>query len=399
MKNFTKFLSILLFLGILITSCSKSPNDKPTTTNPIDSDGIEFITYDNVVNGIANQGQHVTYQVIVEKANVYHYDYTWYINDEKASSDKYFSKTFNDFGEYKIKCVITSGEQSAEKSFDIVVLRASNTSSSKWISEIIEYRPAPGQFINKSPGNMASANGIVGKKGMVSLGGFGGYVIFKFDHTVINKNGYDFVIHGNAFEGSSEAGAVMVAFDKNGNGKPDSDEWFELKGELYNDPQTVKNYEITYTKPSQTTSAMDVPWKDNQNGTGAIHSKNIIAFHKQCYYPLFLEGNPNQLIFKGTKLKNLAIQDPDSGFWDCKSAGWGYADNISDDYMETVNDDRDTQRANKFNIDNAVDANGNSVNLKAIDFIKVYNCLNQEAGWLGETSTEVCGAISLTAKK
>jgi len=28
-----------------------------------------------------------------------------------------------------------------------------------------------------------------------------------------------------------------------------------------------------------------------------------------------------------------------------------------------------------------------------IDFIKVYNCMNQYLGWLGETSTEVAGGI------
>ncbi|MFV0220190.1 hypothetical protein OBK23_11010 [Empedobacter falsenii] len=35
------------------------------------------------------------------------------------------------------------------------------------------------------------------------------------------------------------------------------------------------------------------------------------------------------------------------------------------------------------------------VKLLGIDFIKVYTATNQEAGWLGEISTEVAGAYDL----
>ena len=48
-----------------------------------------------------------------------------------------------------------------------------------------------------------------------------------------------------------------------------------------------------------------------------------------------------------------------------------------------------------FNIDWAVDAEGNTVTLSHIDFIKVYTAVNQQCGWIGETSTELCGGIDL----
>ena len=48
-----------------------------------------------------------------------------------------------------------------------------------------------------------------------------------------------------------------------------------------------------------------------------------------------------------------------------------------------------------FKIDWAVDDEGNPVELKQIDFVKVYNAMLQDCGWLGETSTEVAGAIDL----
>lgn len=67
--------------------------------------------------------------------------------------------------------------------------------NSKWISRVVEYRPAPGQFINTFQGNVTAAEGIVGgRNGCLSLGGFGGYVIFEFDHEVRNIDGTDFVI-------------------------------------------------------------------------------------------------------------------------------------------------------------------------------------------------------------
>ena len=46
-----------------------------------------------------------------------------------------------------------------------------------------------------------------------------------------------------------------------------------------------------------------------------------------------------------------------------------------------------------FKIDWAVDEQGRHVNLPHIDFIKVYNAMNQYCGRLGETSTEVTGGI------
>lgn len=62
---------------------------------------------------------------------------------------------------------------------------------------------------------------------MISLGGFGGYVVVGFDHTIANVVGKrDFRVLGNAFYsadnpdinapegGSCEPGVVMVAYDK-----------------------------------------------------------------------------------------------------------------------------------------------------------------------------------------
>jgi len=62
---------------------------------------------------------------------------------------------------------------------------------------------------------------------MITFGGYGGYVTFGFDHTVINIPGEaDFRIWGNCFYeltdqdrkgGSAEPGIVMVSYDTNCN--------------------------------------------------------------------------------------------------------------------------------------------------------------------------------------
>src|SRR5690554_4335019 len=89
------------------------------------------------------------------------------------------------------------------------------------ITGVFEYRPAAGQFINKlplyetgdTPETMAkkAEEAIADNKGgLISLGGFGGYVVVGFDHTIENVAGKtDFSVLGNAYVGNSEPGIVM----------------------------------------------------------------------------------------------------------------------------------------------------------------------------------------------
>ncbi|MDR0509680.1 MAG: hypothetical protein LBH06_01135 [Rikenellaceae bacterium] len=268
--------------------------------------------------------------------------------------------------------------------------------SSKWIAKTLEYRPAPGQFINTTCGVPEAAQRLVGgSDGMLSLGGFGGYVVFMFDHTVLNGDGPDFVVHGNSFDNSSEPGIVRVSFDDNGNGLPD-DAWYELVGADHALATTVQRYHIIYSRPSQTASAEAVAWTDN-NGAGEISAVNA---HTQSYWPSFVDGvtaDGATLSFAGTRLCGLTLQDS-NGQWSCRTAGRGYVDNFSDDYSVAVGDDPDTRWSNKFDISDAVDAYGRPVALQGVDFIMVYTAVNEQMGELGEASTEVRGAISLTVR-
>ena len=169
----------------------------------------------------------------------------------------------------------------------ILALVCLKTMQAQYISEVLEYKPAPGQFINSSPwGIPNSANSLIGGvTGSMSLGAFGGYVIFKFANPVENHPdnpfGVDFTIFGNPLDEWSEQGIVSVMKDENENGLPD-DTWYELAGSEYFFSSTIKNYEVNYTNPNQA-SAADVPWTDNQGDSGAVLAN---GFHTQPYYPL-----------------------------------------------------------------------------------------------------------------
>lgn len=251
--------------------------------------------------------------------------------------------------------------------------------SPKWISEIIEYKPAPGQFVNTGIGDQKAAKSIVGKFGEVTLGGFGGYIIFKFDHNVKNIDGVDFVIHGNAFAGSSEPGAVMVL---------SKGTWYELKGSEY---EKSEPYEITYHKPKNDND--DIFWTDNKGGEGSIRH---LPIHSNSYYPSFLSGD--KLTFSGHKAPSNNRLDEEQDKWVLDAFDWGYVDNFSADYKDIVGGDPDTKNSNKFDISNAIDKDGKKVVLTEIEAIKVYNCTHSQSGAIGECSTEIIGAISLSIK-
>ncbi len=99
-------------------------------------------------------------------------------------------------------------------------------------------------------------------------------------------------------------------------------------------------------------------------------------------YPLWIESNT--LTFKGTRLRSTKIGSENN--WQLPALPWGYADNHANGAdLEKVG----------FNIEWAVDDAGNPVHLETIDFIRIHTAQVQEAGWLGETSTEVAGIIDL----
>ena len=217
-----------------------------------------------------------------------------------------------------------------------------------------------------------------GRSGIVTLGAYGGYITFGFDHSIANIEGQrDFYICGNCYSGNSEPGIVMVSKDINQNGIAD-DPWYEIAGSADTDSAglVVYDYEITYTP----NPLGDITWTDNQGQSGTIDRNE---YHDQEYFPLWHNGT---LTFHGTLLpKNAVNRGTTTEYWVLSSFRYGYVDNFPNTNREACS----------FDISWAVDANRQPANLDFIDFVRVYNGENQKCGWIGETSTEVGSAEDL----
>lgn len=410
----------LLFLGSGITSCSEDDDFYLLKK--------EDIQVEKPAGGfVAHVNQSFTIEVksVSDEGVIY----KWLLDDELIAESKNLEYTLKKVGEYSLQLSVSQAEVIFTYDFPVQVTIGEVTppdeNATAYITKVLDFMPAIGQFTNELPkyengDTQETMNGKVlkaignNKKGMISLGGFGGYVVVGFDHTIINKPGKrDFRVIANAFYaagnpeanapegGSCEAGVIRVAYDANKNGVPDEDEWYEIAGSAHEDPtkelwydkavaakndiKTYFNYEITYHRPEQEPTTAEeklqyIRWEDNQGNSG-YKMKN--AFHNQCYYPLWATGD--KITFKGTCLPQNGVDESGQGsYYVLYKFRYGYADN-------EVN----TKDESAIDIDWAINDKKQKVHLPGVDFIKIYTGVNQENGWLGECSTEITSVEDL----
>lgn len=311
---------------------------------------------------------------------------------------------------------------------------ATAAGASPYLSRVLEYMPAPGQFVNEmpeyEPGDTyedilrKAEEQICGARqpGMISLGAFGGYVTVAFDHPVVNVRGCkDFKIYGNALPsnaagttGSSEPGIVWVSVDENGNGLPD-DTWYQLAGSehfkgterkeyyglpLYScvyfrpsdsrEPEIATDGEKTYDPDPVNVYITDrryimFEYADGSWTSNELHVDYLrrVSFHTQPYWPRWVTDD--EAFFLGSRLPDNFTDLSAGGVasYSQKPYDWGYADNLPNNECEG------------FDLDWAVDRAGNHVSLTHADFIRVQTGVMQQCGWLGESSTEVSGGEDL----
>lgn len=238
----------------------------------------------------------------------------------------------------------------------------------------IEFSPAPGQFVGKGNGysnpaiaNLASLteedvrvliqryldgeesfNNAAMDGKVFSLGGWGGYYILGFDHSVPNESGADLEIAGNYHVvHMAEAGTVWVSQDLNGDGKP-NELWYQLKG---SQASPTKGYARIYFKAREHPGL----WLDNREDAG-----NFDWYaNGNDGYPYHITGSAGTYVmFAGSYLQDHSLG--------------GYVD----------------AGTTHFDLSDAVDAAGKGVNLGHIDFVKVQTGLDKAGGSLGEYSTE-----------
>ncbi len=204
-------------------------------------------------------------------------------------------------------------------------------------TEVVEFNPAMGQYATIERGDCSAAMARLEAHQYVSLGGWGGYISVAFGCPVLNGEGYDIAVEGNFFATSNEPGIVWVSVDTNGNGECD-DVWYELAGSESFSELTQRGHTKTYS--------------DGATFTGTLLPSNISQ-----------DGD-------------MVVMNPFE---------WGYADNSSS--IESY------QGYNRFDISNAIDAEGNYVELESVDFVRVQTAVDADAGVLGEVSTEVLHII------
>ena len=325
--------------------------------------------------------------------------FAWSVDGKAAGTETIYAFTPTAEGDYTIALQVTDSDgYTATENIAVTCCategsfrRAVSDESTKSWNKVYEYTPAPGQFINES---LSGFEGVTSPSEAItyaekrltegkylSLGGWGGYVVVGFDHSIENTGDNDFSVAGNMFTDSSEAGIVWVMQDTNGNGLPD-DEWYELKGSEWGNETHTQNYAVRYYRP--VAAKMNVQWRDNLHSEGRI-TRN--ATHTQdYYYPTWLAERHYTLY--GSRLAPNTTTDT-SGRYINNPYAWGYADNEGSDAASPS----ESGSAAKcyFKISNAVNIDGSAADLQYIDFIKVQTAINFVAGALGEISTEVFG--------
>ena len=353
--------------------------------------------------------------------------YLWSVEDHEDIVGEAPSITFvaEAAGEYHLTATATAVKGDTEivltRNFTITVYeegafyRATTGSSCANWSRVFDYTPAPGQFINETKTGgfdgsettpeaaIAYAEARMSETDSngnpnpiwVSLGGFGGYIVVGFDHSITNTGDYDLEILGNSFSDSSEPGIVWVMQDENGDGLP-NDTWYELAGSETGKETTIQNYAVTYYRPSG--AGMPVQWSDNLGNTGEVDY--LKQFHRQdYYYPLWIEADSYTLT--GTCLMPRNYDASGNGTsWVNAEYEWGYADNFSPiDRVGEGDNSNATANSNHFKIANAIDCDGEPIHLVFIDFVKVQCGVNTKSGWQGEVSTEVFGFYDYNLRK
>lgn len=327
--------------------------------------------------------------------------YKWTVkgpNDAEAAeagTDKTLSFIQLETGDYTISLTISDDSGITETKSATVTVTTEATAYSYYISEVLEYNPA----ITNSKGLafstidtpstvLASVNTKLVDKPFdkndlgVNLGSFGGSIVFRFDHTVMNVNGLrDFRIGSYATKGAYPAqGVVYVSSDANGNGKAD-DEWYELAGSEYGKTGERRNLKMVYTRPDNVTPSDGmVEWvsyaiNESETGTYCYAKAPWGTF---SVWPAWLmeSAEGTALTYTGcTMLPPLAKAPEDlTNGWPTQASRWY-------DYGYVCNSDPTDETGSSFDIGWARDKEGNKVNLPGIDFVKIQNATLQDLGY------------------
>lgn len=328
------------------------------------------------------------------------------VKDSLLSTDASLAFIALQDGVYDITLKVIKGNESGSKDF-IVNVTGETSQYSPYITAMYDFAPAPGTLANdcyKQDGYtkedvMKIALGRIDNTSvgyLLDLGSFGGSVVVGFDHTVINIPGErDFRVYGvneSVPNFVTAPGLLFVAYDKNGNGKPDDDEWYEIKGSAHKDNIVDSNFSVTYHRPAKDKAPVQVgpfdPFQDREsvlteNSLGESFYLSLLRNRKDLC-PSWIDQD--KFTFTGKRF-NINIKPQVAGqytLWQYDILDWGYANAKDPD----------------IDIDWAIDKDGNKVHLSGIDYIKVVNCVSSDdivrySSLQTTASTKFAGAADL----
>lgn len=310
----------------------------------------------------------------------------------------------------------------------LISVVVSASAQAKQTIKVLEYCPAPGQFINNIPSidntmsaeeRLKACEEQLQDGNIVCLGAAGGYITVALDQPIKNGKGSDIHILGNAFYaandpkygaatigGSVEPGIVYVGVGSS----PETAEWYELAGSEYYTTE-MHRFEITYYKPTSETGTGTGPDNTIDNyirwtasWTNPDGSKQTAegwqpknSFHPQSYWPSWEKND--QITFRGARLPDNGINYGGDGSTPDNQQSWITYRYAADSYGYADAAPNSDNVYTTFDLDWAVDSDGNPKHLDHADFIRIQTSVLQQCGWLGETSTEVGSITNLHLTK
>lgn len=297
---------------------------------------------------------------------------------------------------------------------DTIHVIAPNPDPSPFAASVIDYTPAPGQFVNDPDFNdpnralgPPTGGGTVTPDitDIVTLGGFGGSITLAFDHTVLdhaaNPLGLDAIVFSGAFylNGDpnrkwAESAHIEISLDTNHNNLAD-DPWYLIPGSHIPDPEkqfATQTWDNNFADPTNP-PAIPTWYPDILD---SMFDTTAYQLPADPFHSLVLV-NPNGPDATEEAIFGYADQSPTLVLGDLD------ADNVVDDpeltpeQFYTVPDDPFTvgvrpgsAGGDAFDIAWAVDPDTNEhANLPGFDFIRITTAVNHVDSVFGELSADI----------
>lgn len=288
-----------------------------------------------------------------------------------------------------------------------LALAVSANAQPPFASRVLDYSPAPGQFVQNpqfnDPARALGAPGIAGglsaadNSKCVTLGGFGGTITLGFDHSIYanphNPHQLDFIVYGNGYyiggdplRRHAELGVIEVSRDDNHNGQAD-DAWYLIPGSHL--PAAAP---VVRTNAMWNAATLNPAWiPTGRSGMWATSGYQLpAAFGPSPIIVNSLGSGSEELWGYADLAPSLVLGDTTAtNIVDDPAADPALFYTIPDD-PRTTGIDPGSGGGSAIAIRWAIDpATGATANVDRIDFIRITTGINAVHQILGEISTEI----------